>query len=372
MIAIVKYNAGNIGSVTNALNRLGVENKVTDDPEELKTADKVIFPGVGEAGTAMNYLRERGLDEVIKNLKQPVLGICLGMQLMCSHSEEGDTDCLGIFDTAVKKFPAAARMKVPHMGWNSIGLIRSRKHKSLKEYKHIISNESFSPLGDQGVPLHHTTDAKSFENLKPFAKELRENMTESERILWSQLKERKRGIQFIRQKPVGPFIPDFVSYKYKLIIEVDGKIHQFQQTKDKQRQQWLEDNGYRVLRFENNEIISDLNNVLNLVDMAVTKRVSEFENQPLIPSSGRESESFDKDYIIRKSKLLRNIKSSQDVYYVHSYYAEVCKNTVAACDYILPFSSVLQKDNFYATQFHPEKSAGIGEQILKNFISIPA
>ncbi len=105
MIAIVKYNAGNIGSVTNALNRLGVESIVTDDPELLKKADKVIFPGVGEAGTAMKYLRERGLDKVIKELKQPVLGICLGMQLMCNHSEEGDTECLGIFDVRVKRFP---------------------------------------------------------------------------------------------------------------------------------------------------------------------------------------------------------------------------------------------------------------------------
>ena len=198
MIAIVKYNAGNIGSVTNALNRLGIENKVTDDPEELKAADKVIFPGVGEAGTAMNYLRERALDQVIKELKQPVLGICLGMQLMCNHSEEGDTECLGIFDTRVKKFPETTGMKVPHMGWNSL----------------------------------------------------------------------------------------------------------------------------------NTEVV-------NL-----------------------------------QSSILQGLQPVADVYYVHSYYAEVCENTVAACDYILPFSSVLQKDNFYATQFHPEKSAGIGEQILKNFIEL--
>lgn len=206
MIAIVKYNAGNIGSVTNALNRLGIENKVTDDPEELKAADKVIFPGVGEAGTAMKYLKDRSLDEVIKNLKQPVLGICLGMQLMCSHSEEGDTECLGIFDTTVKKFPATAGMKVPHMGWNSLS--------------------------------------------------------------------------------------------YKLGVQ--------------------------------------------------------------------SSESL----LTHNSELLTYIKPESDVYYVHSYYAEVCKNTIAACDYILPFSSVLQKDNFYATQFHPEKSAGIGEEILRNFIEL--
>ena len=119
MIAIVKYNAGNIGSVTNALNRLGIENKVTDDPAELQAADKVIFPGVGEAGTAMKYLRERELDQVLINLKQPFLGICLGMQLMCNHSEEGDTKCLGIFDTDVKLFKSK-EFKVPHMGWNSL------------------------------------------------------------------------------------------------------------------------------------------------------------------------------------------------------------------------------------------------------------
>lgn len=210
MIAIVKYNAGNIGSVTNALNRLGVENKVTDDPAELQNVDKVIFPGVGEAGTAMKYLKDRGLDEVIKNLKQPVLGICLGMQLMCNHSEEGDTECLGIFDTDVKMFPETSGMKVPHMGWNS------------------LNNE---------------------------------------------------------------------------------------------------------FRLGNNE---------------------------------------HRNKQIQNSKLLVSLTSDSDVYYVHSYYADVCENSIAVCDYILPFSSALQKDNFYATQFHPEKSAGIGEQILENFIKIPA
>ncbi len=216
MIAIVKYNAGNIGSVTNALNRLGIENKVTNDPTELKAADKVIFPGVGEAGTAMKYLRERKLDVLLKELKQPVLGICLGMQLMCNYSEEGDTECLGIFDTDVKKFPATSGMKVPHMGWNSLNT----------EY-----------------------------------------------------------------------------------------------------------------RLKNNE----QRNIVNLKSEIVNPQ----------------------------SIILQGLPQQVDVYYVHSYYAEVCKSTVAACDYILSFSSVLQKDNFYATQFHPEKSADIGEQILKNFISIP-
>lgn len=227
MIAIVKYNAGNIGSVTNALHRLGIENKVTDDPAELQGADKVIFPGVGEAGTAMKYLRERGLDKVIKELKQPVLGICLGMQLMCHHSEEGNTDCLGIFDTPVKLFRPSRALrqapsgnsqseKVPHMGWN------------------------FLNTDDQ---LEHNESDPS-ENLKS-------------------------GI--------------------------------------------------------------------------------------LDP----------------RSLLMQGLAKQADVYYVHSYYAEICKHTIGICDYILPFSSMLQKDNFYATQFHPEKSAGVGEQILKNFISIP-
>ncbi len=125
MTAVVKYNAGNIQSVLFALERLGAEAVWTDDPEELRRADRVIFPGVGEASSAMHYLRERGLDTVIRSLQQPVLGICLGLQLFCRHSEEQDTDCLGIFDLAVKRFPApvtntANPLKVPHMGWNTL------------------------------------------------------------------------------------------------------------------------------------------------------------------------------------------------------------------------------------------------------------
>ena len=192
MIAIVKYNAGNIRSVQNALTRLGFESEVTDDAEKLQSAEKVIFPGVGEASTAMNYLRERGLDKVILELKQPVLGICLGLQLMCNSSEEGTTKCLGIFENEVKKFQG--NELIPQMGWNEI---------------------------------------------------------------------------------------------------------------------------------------TDL-----------------------------------------KSELFANITSKSDVYFVHSYFAEVNENTIAACDYILPFSAAIQKNNFYATQFHPEKSAGIGEQILLNFLRL--
>ena len=123
MIAIVKYNAGNVRSVLNALERLGVEAVVTDDPAILKSAEKVIFPGVGEAGTAMRYLRERGLDKVLTGLTQPFLGICLGMQLMCSHSEEGDTPGLGIFPERVRRFPEGE--KVPHMGWNELENLKS-------------------------------------------------------------------------------------------------------------------------------------------------------------------------------------------------------------------------------------------------------
>ena len=192
MIAIVKYNAGNIKSVENAVRRLGFDCVVTDDEAVLRAASKVIFPGVGEAKSAMSYLCERKLDELIKSLTQPVLGICLGLQLMCKHSEEGDTNCLGIFDAEVKKFPPLDI--VPHMGWNNL-----RKMK-----------------GD----------------------------------------------------------------------------------------------------------------------------------------------------------LFKDIQTDENVYFVHSYFAALCKSTVAVCDYILPFSAAMQKNNFYATQFHPEKSADVGERILKNFLML--
>lgn len=194
MIAIIDYNAGNIQSVEFALERIGVEYITTDDKALLKAADKVIFPGVGEAKNTMTFLKEKGLDIFIKELTQPVLGICLGMQLMCQHSEEGDVDALGIFNTSVKLFKPANKEKVPHMGWNTISDLKGRL----------------------------------------FSKELEE--------------------------------------KY--------------------------------------------------------------------------------------------------VYFVHSYYAEICENTIATTDYTLPYSSALQKDNFYATQFHPEKSGDIGEQILRNFIAL--
>jgi imidazole glycerol-phosphate synthase subunit HisH len=192
MIAIIKYNAGNITSVQNALNRLGYESIITDDEAEIRNADKVIFHGVGEASTAMQYLRERKLDTLIKSLIQPVLGICLGQQLMCNFSEENNTDCLGVFDTTVKLFPPTEL--VPHMGWNN---------------------------------------------------------TETS-----------------------------------------------------------------------------------------------------------------------KSKLFEGITKTDNFYFVHSYYASICENTIAVCNYILPFSAAMQKDNFYATQFHPEKSADVGERVLRNFLEI--
>lgn len=193
MTAILKYNSGNTMSVQVALRRLGQESLVTSDPELLLKADRVIIPGVGEARSAMNHLRERGLDRVILSLKQPVLGICLGLQLMCSRSEENDTECLGIFDTVVRRFPPGAR--VPHMGWNN------------------------------------------FESLS-------------------------------------------------------------------------------------------------------------------------------------ETLLLKGLKQEDDLYYVHSYYAELNSNTTAVCNYILPFAAVMQRDNFHAVQFHPEKSAEAGARLLKNFLEL--
>ena len=120
MTAVIRYNAGNVLSVMNALSRIGSDAVLTDDPDTIISSDRVIFPGVGEASSAMSYLREKGLDKVIKSLTQPFLGICLGMQLMCSSSEEGDVDCLGIFPERVSLFPRGRGFKIPHMGWNTL------------------------------------------------------------------------------------------------------------------------------------------------------------------------------------------------------------------------------------------------------------
>ena len=195
-IVIIKYNAGNIQSVLFALERIGIEALVTDDPEIIRSADKVIFPGVGEASSAMAYLRERKLDILIRDLKQPVLGICLGMQLLCANSEENNTQCLGLFSEEVKKFSPVfpQLLKVPQMGWN------------------------------------------------------------------------------------------------------------------------------------------------NIYDL--------------------------------KTDLFSGISNNSFCYFVHGYYAELGKTTIAKTDYVQPYSSALHKRNFYGVQFHPEKSAGNGERILRNFIQL--
>ncbi|MEO8111833.1 MAG: imidazole glycerol phosphate synthase subunit HisH [Ginsengibacter sp.] len=148
-IAIIKYNAGNVQSVLYALQRLGITAIVTGDHEEIKTADKIIFPGVGNAGSAMEYLKKYRLDELIVSLKQPVLGICLGLQLMCRHSEEEDTECLGIFDVPVKKFPADVKdkksslYKIPHMGWNNIYNLSSLLFEGIKENSFVYNVHSY-------------------------------------------------------------------------------------------------------------------------------------------------------------------------------------------------------------------------------------
>ncbi|WP_390456478.1 imidazole glycerol phosphate synthase subunit HisH [Chryseobacterium sp. Alg-005] len=191
MIAIIKYNGGNVNSVQNALKRLNADSIITDEPRLIRKADKVIFPGVGEASSTMTSLKEKGLDKLIPALTQPVLGICLGMQLMCKNTEEGNTNGLGIFDVNVKKFPAG--YIVPHMGWNTISNMQSELFSALKE---------------------------------------------------------------------------------------------------------------------------------------------------------------------------------DDFYFVHSYYGELSEYTTSVCDYILPFSASLQKNNFFATQFHPEKSGKTGNKVLQNFLKI--
>jgi glutamine amidotransferase len=191
-VVIIKYNAGNIRSVLFALERIGVNAIVSDDHDEIRSADKVIFPGVGEASSAMNYLKEKGLDQLICSLTQPVLGICLGMQLMCAFSEENNTTCLGIFDQKVKLFPEIG-LKIPQIGWNNIGQL--------------------------------------------------------------------------------------------------------------------------------------------------------------------------------KSDLFRGVDENAYMYFVHSYYVENCESAIAITNYTSEYSSAIQKNNFYAVQFHPEKSGEVGQKILENFIN---
>ena len=143
-VAIVKYNAGNVYSVVNALKRLGIDPLLTDDAEQLRTADRVVFPGQGEASTAMEYLRQRRLDEVIRDLKQPVLGICIGQQLLCRHSEEGNTDCIGVFDVDVKRFqPQRHEDKVPCMGWNKLDVRCNPLMEGLGENPYVYFVHSY-------------------------------------------------------------------------------------------------------------------------------------------------------------------------------------------------------------------------------------
>jgi glutamine amidotransferase len=164
-VVLIKYNAGNIQSVSFALERLGMDFSITDDKEKIQSADKVIFPGVGEASTTMEYLRNTKLDQVIRGLKQPVLGICLGMQLMCKHSEENDTECLGIFDEQVKKFIPQGDMKVPHMGWNQLHLTDGWLNAAL-------DNQNAYFVHSYYVPVNQYTSAIT-EYINPFSAVMR-------------------------------------------------------------------------------------------------------------------------------------------------------------------------------------------------------
>jgi imidazole glycerol-phosphate synthase subunit HisH len=160
-LAVIKYNAGNIQSLSFALERLGVDFEITDAADKIKAADKVIFPGVGEASTTMAYLKEHKLDSLIRELKQPVLGICLGMQLLCKHSEENDTPCIGVFDHEVKKFLPQGEFKVPHMGWNTLSVREGwLDHRLEGNYAYFVHSYY--------VPVHSHTSAVT-EYTVPFS-----------------------------------------------------------------------------------------------------------------------------------------------------------------------------------------------------------
>lgn len=172
-VSIIKYNAGNIQSVLFALDRLGVPAVVTDNPEIIKASSHVIFPGVGAANSAMPYLKQKGLDQLIVSLTQPFLGICLGMQLMCTHSEEGDTELLGIFDISVKKFPElidGQKLKVPHMGWNGLYDLRSPLMSGIDEeaYAYFVhsyyAEQSIAAIAttNYGLPFSSALQVKNF------------------------------------------------------------------------------------------------------------------------------------------------------------------------------------------------------------------
>jgi glutamine amidotransferase len=160
-LALIRYNAGNIQSVSFALERLGVNFEITDDIEKIRSADKVIFPGVGEASSTMKFLRDKKLDSVIKSLQQPVLGICLGMQLMCAFSDENNTECLGIFSETVKQFVPQGDMKVPHMGWNQLQI-------SGEWLDHKLENENVYFVHSFYVPVNHLTSAVT-DYITPFS-----------------------------------------------------------------------------------------------------------------------------------------------------------------------------------------------------------
>lgn len=168
-VAIVKYNAGNIYSVVNALRRMGIEPTLTDVAEELQKADRVLFPGQGEARSAMSYLKERRLDEVIRNLRQPVLGICVGQQLLCRHSEEGDVNCIGVFDVEVKRFqPQRHEDKVPAMGWNAINDLKSELYRGIFDNPYVYFVHSYY------VPLCEHTIATA-DYILPYSASLHKN-----------------------------------------------------------------------------------------------------------------------------------------------------------------------------------------------------
>lgn len=160
-IAVIKYNAGNIQSLTFALERMGIQFQVTDNAEDITSADKVIFPGVGEASTTMAYLQAHKMDSLIKDLKQPVLGICLGMQLMCARSEENDAVCLGIFNETVRRFIPEGDMKVPHMGWNTLALTNSWLKRELEQSYAYFVHSYYVPVNP------HT--AAITEYIQPFS-----------------------------------------------------------------------------------------------------------------------------------------------------------------------------------------------------------
>ncbi len=166
-VAVIKYNAGNIRSVSFALERLNIDFSITDNTEEIKSADKVIFPGVGEASTTMRYLQDRKLDQLIVKLKQPVLGICLGMQLLCKHSDENNTKCLGIFDETVMLFKPTVDMKVPHMGWNQLIEVNSWLDPSLENLNTYFVHSYY-------VPVNSYTSAKT-NYIVPFSAAMRKD-----------------------------------------------------------------------------------------------------------------------------------------------------------------------------------------------------